>query len=487
MKRILLLLLAAAFSIPLLGISLFYGYENWIGRAAWSKAEAILKAAGEPMSMDALRPKPVPDAMNMAAAPIFQQIFTFYSPQRAEVYGLHLPPATGRAQPTAGLVALARRFHSDFTGDAAAAARVILDGLQPMEPMLQAIREAAERPASVWPLKYQRGEAVPTPFLPPLRQTVEVLFARAEAAIAENDSATAMAEFELITRLARDANQPPLLVTCLAEQAMLGCALNIVRDGLAQDVWSDEQLVRIGETLSRFRPLDSFAGSVRGERALFLASPEMATAKTEPQFTLIDFRTPTSEWISTVMCRVAWDLRPSGWMALDRASYSTFTQDWLSIVLRKGFVRPWALKDWNAKLRTLRHDPVELFRTPVTAFALATFTPVARRAAYMQTSVDLTRLACAIELHRRATGSVPKNLAGLAPQQIATVPRDAVGGSPYFYRATNGGSFMLYGRGWNARDDGGSSANANVLIGPSSADDWVWQPGPHPQRQASVN
>jgi hypothetical protein len=484
MKRLLLRLLAAAFLLPLLGIAAFYGYENWAGGRAWEKAESLLKAAGEPLSLEDLQPGPVPDADNMAAAPIFRELFTFHRPNRAGVYALHLPPPVRSSAPD-NLTGLARRFHADFSGDADAAAEVILDGLAPLEPLLKAIRLAAQRPESVWPLTYDRAGAVPTPFLPPLRQTVEVLAARATVALAENDPATALAEFELIVRLARDANQPPLLAACVAEQGMLGHALNIVRDGLALEAWSDADLARIEAALGRVDLVESFARSVRGERALFLASPELANAKAEMLFRFIDFRSPASEWISTTLCRVAWDLRPSGWLARDRASYANFTQDWLDAVLRKGHVRPWALQEWNARLRAMRRDPGAFFRTPVTAFALATFTPVARTAAYTQSRVDLTRLACALELHRRQIGHLPAGLDGLAPTWLAEVPRDPMGGSAYVYEHRTGDEYNLYGLGWNAKDDGGSSGNVNSFLGPSSADDWVWKPAPRPARAAA--
>lgn len=484
MKRILLILLAAALTLPLLGIAAFYGYENWVGGQAWRRAEALLKKTGEPLSLEALQPRSVADAENMAAAPIFRELFALHSPRRAEVYGLHLPPtAPAQSPPASGLVELARRFQTDFAGDGTAAARVILDGLAPMEPMLRAIREAARRPEAVWPLQ-SGSSATQPPFLPPLRQTVEVLAARAAVALAENDSATALAEFELIVRLARDANQPPLLATCLAEQAMLTQALAIVREGLSQDAWTDEQLARIETSLSRLSALDSFAQSVRGERAMFLATPEFANAKAEALFTFIDFRSPMAEWLSTTFCRVAWNLRPAGWLARDRASYASFTQDWLEIVIRKGFIRPWALDEWNARLREMRRTPSEFFRTPVTAFALATFTPAARLTAFTQARIDFTRLACAIERYRREAGQLPPSLDRLVPECIAAVPRDSIGGSAYSYHPADDGSYALYGRGWNARDDGGSSANANPFLGPSTADDWTWQPVGKPLRQA---
>ena len=480
MKRVLLILLAAAFLFPLLGIAVFYGYENWAGSVAWRKTEAALKEAGEPLSIDALRPKPIPDAENMAAAPIFHELFSFYNPRLAGVSGLKLPPPaqTSRTGDDSALAALARRFKADFSGDSAAAARVILEGLAPMQPMLDAVRLAAERPDAVWPVKYERGFAAPMPFLSPLKRTAEVLAARAAVAVAERQPANALSDMELITRLARDANQPSIMIGCTSEQAMLGYAVDIVRDGLAQNVWSDADLARIGAELSDFHLLQSFSASVRGERVLFLASPETVEARIQSIFTFEDFKVEDAEWWTAALYRLAWNLRPSGWMDRDRAAYSMFAQDWVGLVIHKEFVRPWALADWNARLGAIRRNPVEFFRTPITALALATFMPVARSAAYMQARIDFARLACAIERCRRATGSPPLRLADLAPEWIDQIPKDVVAGSPYFYHIADNGTYVLYGKGWNARDDGGSAANANAILGPSTADDWVWDAAP---------
>jgi hypothetical protein len=475
MKRALLLLLGVCL-LPVLGIAGFYGYENWAGSQAWGRAERMLKAAGEPLTVDALRPAAVPDADNMAAAPIFRALFTFGSPKRAPVCMLCLPPpaAGGDSDRIAGL---ARRFDAGFSGDSASAAQVVMEGIAPMEPMLDAVRVAAARPDVVWPVNYSRGFALRMPFLTPLRQAAEVLAASAAAEMAQGRAEMALGEFEVIARLARSSRQPPVMLSCVAEQIILGHGLEIVRDGLARRSWSDADLWRLEAELGGFHPMDSLCESIRGERALFLASPEELNARAEPLFTLVDFESTLSEWVTRAACRAAWILRPAGWTELDRARYATFSQDWLENVIHNGRIRPWALTDWNAKLREIRRNSFEAFRTPLTMLALPSFNAATRVAAYAQTQVDLARLACAIELCRRETGALPASLAALSPRWIDRIPRDVIGSGPYIYRPASDGHFILYGRGWDGRDDGGSTAHINALLGPSSADDWVWDAG----------
>jgi hypothetical protein len=474
MKRALLVLLLAALALPTLVVGIFYGYENWTGGAAWRRVEATLQAAGEPLSLDAFRPDPLPDAQNMAAAPVFREIFTFSNPRRASLYGLQLPP-TKLASPgdQLALIALARRFQPDFNGDATAAAQVVLTGIAPFEPLLDAVRLAAARPGNAWPAR-TTDITTPAPILSPLKRTSEVLAARAIAAVAGRQSASALADFHLITQLARRSNQPPSLAGCYAGQLMLGYAIQIVGDGLAQGAWSDEDLAAIEAALGQFHPLADFRDGVRGERALFLTAPEALKTRAAAIFTIIDFRSPAAEWFTTALCRVIWLLRPSGWEARDRASYASFAQDWVGGVIHNGFVRPWALAEWNARLSAVRRSPMEFFRTPITVLVLPTFANAARSAAYAQARLDFARLACAIERQRRAEGRIPASLDALSPQWIDTVPRDVVGGGRYIYRPAESGSYVLYGKGWNARDDGGRGDNGNALLGPSTADDWVW-------------
>jgi hypothetical protein len=457
MRRLLLLVLGIPVLLPVAGVAVFYGYENWTGSAVWKQAEMRLLAAGEPITIDALRPKPIPDAENMASAPVFRELFTFYNPRRASVASVQLPPAANA--PTAdesALTALARRFQPDFSGDANAAARVILAGLQPMEPMLDAVRDAAARPESVWPVNYDRGINVKVPFLSPLKRTSEVLGARAAVSLAEGRSERALADFKLIMRLAQSSNQPAILAGCRAGQAMLECALDIVRDGLAQGLWNDAQLAQIEAELAEFHPL--------GE----------VNARAEPMFTIIDFRSATSEWLTRTFCRVTWSLRPAGWMARDLASYATFAQDWLAQVMRNGCIRPWAVADWQARVGAVRRSAMESFRMPLTAIGLPSLANTARCAAYSQTQLDLARIACALARCRLSTGSLPVEIDALAPRWIDRLPRDPIGGGRYIYHPEETGGYALYGKGWNARDDGGRVGAINPLLGPPSAEDWVW-------------
>jgi len=110
-----------------------------------------------------------------------------------------------------------------------------------------------------------------------------------------------------------------------------------------------------------------------------------------------------------------------------------------------------------------------------------------KKFAYAQSSVDLARVAFALERYRLAHGQYPESLDALSPQFMAKIPRDIINGQPLHYRRTDdplsqssgaaGGQFVLYSVGLNETDDGGVVAfdgkkTERVDI---SQGDWVWR------------
>jgi hypothetical protein len=116
--------------------------------------------------------------------------------------------------------------------------------------------------------------------------------------------------------------------------------------------------------------------------------------------------------------------------------------------------------------------------SPYKVQALMTFPAIAnavKRFAIAQVSVDLARVACALERYRLAHGEYPETLDALAPQFIEKLPHDIIGGQPLHYRRTEGGKFLLYSVGWNEKDDGGQIVFTKGGSVDREKGDWVWQ------------
>ena len=99
----------------------------------------------------------------------------------------------------------------------------------------------------------------------------------------------------------------------------------------------------------------------------------------------------------------------------------------------------------------------------------------ARRFAYGQTSVDMARVAIALERYQLAHGDYPESLVALAPQFIAQLPHDLINGQPLQYRPEVDGQFVLYSVGWNEKDDDGEVVLGKNGAVDSNAGDWVWR------------
>lgn len=100
--------------------------------------------------------------------------------------------------------------------------------------------------------------------------------------------------------------------------------------------------------------------------------------------------------------------------------------------------------------------------------------------------------AIALKRCQLAQGKYPPDLKSLAPEFLATVPRDPVDGKPLRYRLKADGTFLLYSIGLDGKDDGGDPTNPTskgnyYWSTPDWIDDfardWVW---PQPATAAEV-
>ena len=98
-----------------------------------------------------------------------------------------------------------------------------------------------------------------------------------------------------------------------------------------------------------------------------------------------------------------------------------------------------------------------------------------KKFAYGQESVDLARVAIALERYRLAHGEYPESLDALAPQFMKQIPHDIINGQPLHYRRTSDGQFVLYSVGWNETDDGGVVVFTEGGRVDSRKGDWVWR------------
>jgi hypothetical protein len=82
-----------------------------------------------------------------------------------------------------------------------------------------------------------------------------------------------------------------------------------------------------------------------------------------------------------------------------------------------------------------------------------------------QTGLDQARLAAALELHHRTTGQYPETLETVAAHFPGGLPVDPATGEPFRYQRDEEGTYRLWGRGVDRRDDQGEGKNDVIWTG----------------------
>jgi hypothetical protein len=169
------------------------------------------------------------------------------------------------------------------------------------------------------------------------------------------------------------------------------------------------------------------------------------------------------------------EIAPGGWFHLEKVNYCRVMDDLLPSIDPDNLrVHPGSVR----KLETRIDEELTgsrlglLLRHRLFASELVTSQTSIRRSAFAQCGRDMTLLACAIERHRLARGSIPERLEDLVPDFVDFIPLDVFTGEPPQYRPTGSRGYVLYSVGWNEVDDGGKLAKAGF---DSKEGDWVWR------------
>ena len=156
MKILKPLLLIAACIVTL--VTLFYSWTNWWGARKLSASLAMLREKNEPTRFEELVPPPVPDADNVAAAPVFQELFASEKDSRLRKLDLPWKKMAGKPDPGESPIHFTARFvNPDFKGDDQAAGELVLESLAPAAPLLEEVAQAVRRPGVSWPIDYSKG------------------------------------------------------------------------------------------------------------------------------------------------------------------------------------------------------------------------------------------------------------------------------------------------------------------------------------------
>ena len=506
-------------------IALFYAEEDWRGWHDWNQFKQKCAAQGEKLDWQSIVPPPVPDDQNFAFSPVWiaAEKNTFHSDlEKAKVwYGNRIysneVAKFFRLQPVqlSGLVGTNEQLYytttPDVSGDWKTArltdlkpwqsyyremettnpaahipitpqpqspAADVLLALSKYDPVIHQLRKDSARPFSRFPISYndENKAAILLPHLAAIKRCAQVVELRAIAELQNGQTEKALADIKLLMRLTESIRTEPFLISQLVRIATWQLALQPIYEGLAEHQWTDAQLVKLNAELAKLDFLAAYQQSIRGETGFQSGLFDYMRHHRREIFNLFaniyddNHQSRKGSWLAEWI--------PSGWFYQNQLRCARIMIKYYlpAANLKDGTVSPAVIR--NAKksyeLETKSTTPYNVIeRMLIPAMGNA-----ARKFAQAQASVDLARVAIALERYRLAQGAYPESLDVLAPNFIAKLPHDVIGGQPLHYRRTKDGLFVLYSVGWNETDDGGVVAyqkNSKTPRVDPNEGDWVWQ------------
>jgi len=339
------------------------------------------------------------------------------------------------------------------------------------------LRQASQRPYANVPLNYEDGFNSATTLLPilaELKRCTQVLQLRAVAELADGQSSKALADVKLMLYLNNSLRNSPFLISHLVRFAIVAIDLQPIWEGLAEHKWSDEQLAALDAELSKLDFLADYEFALRGERAFALAYFE--ELRRTRKLVSSDYNAAGTEVVYTTNNLA---LLPSAYFDQNELAFARMNQEWIFPLVDRNsqIVSPSAKKRSDALVEAEKkhYSPYKV----QAVMMMSALGVSAVKTAAIQTSVNLARVAIALERYHLAHGEYPETLDALAPQFIETIPHDIIGGQPLHYRRQANGQFVLYSIGWNETDDGGQVALKKGGSLDRDNGDWVWQYPPN--------
>ena len=508
------------FAWAVTGVALFYAVENWRGWHAWHQFVKTWEAKGEKFNFQAYVPPPVPDDQNFALTPVVASCYeTYYdksgqemNPRRTNVVDRlsmlswrdnHWAKApwsdgwtVGKALDLAAWQAYFRSpppTNSTQTNAFPVAARPqtaaadILLALGKYDSTIEELRQASRRPASRFPLMYdnENPAAILLPHLAALKYCSQALQLRAVAELQNHQRDQAHADVKLAWRLMDSVRTEPIIITHLVRLAMLRLTLQPVYEGLAEHRWSGEQLGTLDADLAGLDFLADYAFCQRSHLAFLAADFAYLQRTRDPQYLFyFDYnshqKTPAEEFLVFLFRHC-----PRGWLYQNQLRYCQFTLQHLlpTVEVSRQLAFPGLVQRANHDVQKEVSPPgpynfiEEKLLFPI--FSGMKSTDQLEKFACAQTSVNLARVAIALERYYLEHAEYPVSLASLSPAYLARLPHDVIGGQLLKYQRTGAGQFLLYSIGWNEKDDGGVMVFTNdepkKPIADSGSGDWVWR------------
>ncbi|HZL42272.1 MAG TPA: hypothetical protein VFD66_03215 [Verrucomicrobiae bacterium] len=489
-------------------IALFYAIENWRGHRAWQDFKHDREAKGEQFDMANLIPPPVPGDENFFESPLWSDlhfaetngtvvwndkkweervIFSRFPPKSHDVpsesnwmKSQHVDLAAWQAFYRGSNNLVSTENPADYFPvgkEPQSPAADVLLALSRFKDNRQILLATSTRTHARFWNNYGAGVAMQLVHLPRIKSCSQYLSLHATAALKAKDTQTALEDTKIQFRLIDSIRNEPILISYLVRSGVLQIALQPVWEGLADRQWTEADLNAIQSELGKLDFLADYHFAIRSERACNLWVIDYIHKSGIYGFNGLfpsdSKRSQNGDEGGDNVGEAMFRLIPAGWFDQNKLSlcrgYETYVLP--AVDRERHLVPPGFLAQSQAAISRQTPRPFDVISR---LFLPAVIGSVAR-CARTQTSVDLARVACALERYRLANGQFPETLDALAPKFIEALPHDIINGQPLKYHRTQDGQFVLYSVGWNQTDDGGKvelykEGQPDMKLG-----DWVWR------------
>ncbi len=470
--------------------ALLVAEENWRGKRAFESYKSKLEAEGEHFDLDWYQP-PVPDDRNFAMAPVFKPLFDYtVNPATREVT-LNQPDApvnqinwyvvsTDTMKKLNADVPVSKggwqtgymrdleawqKYYREVLPEMALSqspGEDVLTALGKYDAVFSEIRDAAAtRPLSRFPVKYD-SPRLQDGHLSAVQRMTQVLALRAVAELRLGRADDALADVKLGFRLMESIRNEPLLIGGLVRITSISILMQPVWEGIASHRWKDAQLLQLEDLLRQTDLLADFDRTMQGERAWSALSYNALRADPELFYKILP-------------------VRLENWRPVFQTPALFYALTWQNQAYQHRFIQEKILPLMDLKNRRVNVQEGKALLvgkkdsnpyTMISSASIPAYIGVFQKYAVTQTYVDEATIACEIERHRLAHGSLPATLEEL---HMTSLPHDLIDGQPLRYRVVGADNYLLYSIGWNAIDDGGVPGrreNSKSLA--YEQGDWVW-------------
>ena len=459
-------------------VALFYSEEYLRGRWAWERHVRDLAARGISLDIKKLIPPPVPDAENVAAAPIFAELFATNLPGEARLKAMKMPTVkrSGDADWRAGLHQDLSVLREAFSNDN------LLAALERYAPELKEVEAALQRPKVCFPVAYEKGYDASFPQAPALMNAGKIYAPRAQAEVEAGQMAAAFRDLKTMLRLGELIKDEPSFIGFQVRVSLYFFPMQSLWDGLAVHAWTEERLADLQRHLEQVNMLAHLEIAWMAERGMVecLLQTCLQDLKENP---VLSF----NESPSSPLLIALW---PRGWTYQNALRVDAMYDEKImrAVNARTARISPLLV---DSAYKQISNLPCNVFNIGA-RILLPVVTDMSRKAAAGQTYVSEAAVACALERYWLQHRRYPVALAELVPQFLAAVPHDVVDGEPLRYRLDGEGGFILYSIGWDLVDDGGTIAweKTDTPTDRPRLDrekgDWVWRSRPATTNKASA-